>query len=211
MPDELRGTTPPRARILAAARDLFHRRGLRGVGVDTIAEAAGTNKMTLYRHFESKDELIVAYLRGVAAEADAMWEAIERDNPHDPQAQLKSWLKCAEDCISVDGRGCDLANAAAELTETGHPARRLIEEMKNEQRGRLAKLCRRAGIAKSEVLADTLTLLLDGARVSRQAAGTNGPSAKFIATAQTVIETFKAKPKVANRASDKKSVHKRAS
>src|ERR1700733_3403934 len=81
MPDELRGTTPPRARILAAARDLFHRRGLRGVGVDTIAEAAGTNKMTLYRHFESKDELIVAYLRGVAAEADAMWEAIRGGNP----------------------------------------------------------------------------------------------------------------------------------
>jgi AcrR family transcriptional regulator len=199
MPDELRLTTPPRARILAAARDLFHRRGLRGVGVDTIAEVAGTNKMTLYRHFESKDELIVAYLRGLAAEADAFWLAIERDHPNDPQAQLKSWLKCAEDCISVDGRGCDLANAAAELTEAGHPARRLIEEMKDEQRSRLVELCRRAGIVKSEVLADTLTLLFDGARVSRQAAGTNGPSTKFISTAEAVIETFKAKPKGATR------------
>jgi hypothetical protein len=77
--------------------------------------------------------------------------------------------------------------------QAGHPARRLIEEMKNEQRDRLATLCRRAGIAKSEVLADTLTLLLDGARVSRQTAGKNGPGAKFISTAETVVE--KAKPK----------------
>jgi AcrR family transcriptional regulator len=204
MPDDVRVTTPPRARILAAARDLFHRHGLRGVGVDTIAEAAGTNKMTLYRHFESKDDLIVAYLRGVAAEADAIWQEIERENPDDMQAQLRSWLECAKDCITADGRGCDLANAAVELTQAGHPARRLIEEMKTEQRDRLAKLCRRAGIAKSEVLADTLTLLLDGARVSRQAAGTHGPSAKFIATAESVIEMFKAKPKAGRKALPRK-------
>lgn len=201
MPDELVVITPPRARILAAARDLFHRHGLRGVGVDAIAEAAGTNKMTLYRHFESKDELIVAYLRGVASEADDMWREIERKNPGDAPAQLRSWLKLAEDCITVDGRGCDLANAAVELTEAGHPARRLIEEMKTEQRDRLAKLCRRVGIPKSKVLADTLTLLFEGARVSRQSAGTNGPSAKFISTAENVIEAFKAKPKAGdNRA-----------
>ncbi len=66
--------------------------------------------------------------------------------------------------------------------------------MKTEQRNRLENLCRRAGIPKSEVLADTLTLLLEGARVSRQAAGSNGPSSKFISTAETVIETFRPKP-----------------
>jgi AcrR family transcriptional regulator len=204
MADELAVSTPPRARILAAARDLFHRHGLRGVGVDAIAEAAGTNKMTLYRHFESKDELIVAYLRGVVSEADSIWREIERENPDDAQAQLMSWLKRAEDCITVDGRGCDLANAAVELTEAGHPARRLIEKMKTEQRDRLASLCRRAGIAKSEVLADTLTLLFEGARVSRQAAGCNGPSSKFISTAKTVIETFKVKPKASSKTSPRK-------
>jgi AcrR family transcriptional regulator len=203
MPDELAVSTPPRARILAAARDLFHRHGLRGVGVDAIAEAAGTNKMTLYRHFESKDELIVAYLRGVVSEADSIWRETERENPDDAQAQLMSWLKRAEDCITVDGRGCDLANAAVELTEAGHPARRLIEKMKTEQRDRLASLCRRAGIAKSEVLADTLTLLFEGARVSRQAAGCNGPSSKFISTAKTVIETFKVKPKASGKTSSR--------
>jgi AcrR family transcriptional regulator len=52
----------PRDRIFACAQDLFHRRGIRGVGVEAIAEAAGTSKMALYRHFDSKDELIIEYL-----------------------------------------------------------------------------------------------------------------------------------------------------
>ena len=54
---------PPRERILIAARELFARHGVHGVGVEAVAEAAGTNKMTLYRHFESKDLLVAEYLR----------------------------------------------------------------------------------------------------------------------------------------------------
>jgi AcrR family transcriptional regulator len=194
LPDALPAMRSPRERILLAARDLFHRHGIRGVGVEAIAEAAGTNKMTLYRHFYSKGDLIVAYLRGVAAEAERIWQDIERKNPGDGQAQLRSWLALAAECLVADHRGCDLANAAVELTEDGHPARRLIEELKTEQRNRLAGLCRAAGIAQPEVLADTLTLLFDGARVSRQAAGSKGPSAIFIRTAEKVIEQFSAEP-----------------
>jgi AcrR family transcriptional regulator len=195
MPQFPSDVQPPRERILLAARDLFHRHGIRGVGVETIAETAGTNKMTLYRHFDSKDDLIVAYLRGVAAEADEMWREIEQGHPGDTIAQLKAWLVLAEECVSADGRGCDLANAAVELTEAGHPGRRIIEDLKTKHRNRLAALCRRAGISQPEVLADTLTLLLEGARVSRQSAGSKGPSAKFTTTAEAVIATFRAKKK----------------
>jgi AcrR family transcriptional regulator len=194
MPEAPSDTLRPRERILLAARDLFHRHGIRGVGVETIAEAAGTNKMTLYRHFDSKDDLIVAYLHGVATEIDEMWLDIERQHPGDMLAQLKLWLVYAEECVNTDDRGCDLANAAVELTEGGHPGRRIIEQLKTEHRNRLAALCRRAGISQPEVLADALTLLLEGARVSRQSTGSNGPSAKFIGTAEKVIESFKANP-----------------
>ena len=69
---------PPRERILAAARDLFYRHGIRAVGVEAIAEAAATNKMTLYRHFGSKDELISAYLTQLAREGDEVWSCIEK-------------------------------------------------------------------------------------------------------------------------------------
>ena len=57
---------PPRERILAAADDLFRRLGT-SVGVEQIAAEADTNKMTLYRHFESKDQLIAEWMRGVIA------------------------------------------------------------------------------------------------------------------------------------------------
>src|ERR1700754_303073 len=101
----------PRERIIAAARKLFHRHGIRGIGVDAIADAAGTNKMTLYRHFGSKDELILAYVQTIAAEGETAWQEIARDHPTDPQAQLEDWLERAQACVSEDGRGCDLANA----------------------------------------------------------------------------------------------------
>jgi AcrR family transcriptional regulator len=185
----------PRERIIAAARELFHRHGIRGVGVDTIADAAGTNKMTLYRHFGSKDELILAYVRTLAAEGEVWWQGIARDHPGDPQAQLEDWLERAEECVSED-RGCDLANAAVELTEDDHPARRLIEQLKIDFRNRLAALCQAAGIAQSEELADTLTLLLEGARVSRMTTGRKGPSAEFMHTARSIIQAFKMKSKM---------------
>ena len=66
----LKQQPPPRERILQAARALFYRDGINAVSVDAIAAAAGTNKMTLYRHFSSRDELISAYLEQLAAEGN---------------------------------------------------------------------------------------------------------------------------------------------
>src|SRR6476661_5754071 len=109
---------PPRERILAAAADLFYRHGIRAVGVESIAEAAGTNKMTLYRHFESKDELVAEYLRQEAHKADACWEALAVAHPADPLAQIRAWLKAmAAHVADCNERGCALANAAVELPE----------------------------------------------------------------------------------------------
>jgi AcrR family transcriptional regulator len=180
----------PRDRIVVTARDLFHRHGIRGVGVEAIAEAAGTNKMTLYRHFGSKDDLIVECLHKVASDAKAVWTELETTYPGDPLAQLHGWVRCAAGCVLADGRGCDMANAAVELSETGHPARRVIEEFKTTQRNRLAELCRAAGVAQAELLADALSLLLEGARVSRQSVGAEGPSARFVRMSEVIIASF---------------------
>src|SRR5437016_14498264 len=84
---------PPRERILRAARELFYARGIRTVSVDDIAAAADTNKMTLYRHFASKDLLVAEYLRSLAREADWMWEDIARAHPGDALAQLRVWVE----------------------------------------------------------------------------------------------------------------------
>ncbi len=189
----------PRDRIAGAARDLFHKHGIRGVGVDAIAEAAGTNKMTLYRHFGSKDDLIICCLRDVALEAEAWWTQIATDHPGDPVAQLHAWVRGGAEGVFDDARGCELANAAVELAETNHPARRVIEEIKTEHRNRLARLCREAGIAQADLLADTLSLLLEGARVSRQSVGVEGPSAKFVRMCEAVIASFQNPNSAASR------------
>src|SRR5882762_884718 len=126
---------PPRERILTAASDLFYRQGIRAVGVEAIAEAAGTNKMTLYRHFASKDELVAEYLRQSAKGADACWDRFEQAHPGKPIVQLRAWLnEMADHVANADEGGCPLANAAVELKEKGHPARRVIEEYKVAQR-----------------------------------------------------------------------------
>jgi len=181
----------PRERIISTARDLFRRHGIRGIGVDAIAEAAGTNKMTLYRHFGSKDELVAECLRDVAREVEQIWSEVEAAHPGNPLAQLHAWIRVGADCAnSNDGRGCDMANAAVELADTDHPARQVIEEFKRKQRDRLARLAHEAGITESELLADTLVLLLEGARVSRQSVGAEGPCAHFITSAEAVIASF---------------------
>ena len=92
--------------------------------------------------------------------------------------------------IAEDERGCDLANAAIELTEQGHPGLRVIEEFKMRQRERLTNFCKAAGASQPELLADTLFLLIEGARVSRRSVGTNGPSANLVRTSRGVIASF---------------------
>ena len=84
------GKIPPKERILAVAADLFYRHGIKAVGVDSIAEAAGTNKMTLYRHFASKDELVSEYLRQSAKRANTLWDELESMHPGDPLGQLRA-------------------------------------------------------------------------------------------------------------------------
>jgi AcrR family transcriptional regulator len=182
------GRIPPRARILVAAADLFYRHGIRAVGVEAIAEAADTNKMTLYRHFASKDELVAEYLRQSANAADGCWERFAQAHPGDPLAQLCAWLQeMARHLAEPNERGCALANAAIELPEKDHPARRVIEEYKKAQRTRLARLAEQAGLREPEMLADELHLLLEGARVTAQSVGTEGLAARLLHMGEAMI------------------------
>src|SRR3977135_1443274 len=90
---EMTEKIPPRDRLLAAAAEVLLRQGVKSVGGDAIAEAAATNKMTLYRHFASKDELVSEYLRTAAREADCCWARLEQAHPGDALAQLRSLIR----------------------------------------------------------------------------------------------------------------------
>jgi AcrR family transcriptional regulator len=179
---------PPRDRIVSVARDLFYERGVRAVGVDEIAEAAGTNKMTLYRHFASKDLLVAECLRQFARQSEAEWDRLAATHPGNPRGELIAWLAAMTDhIVAGGGRGCALANAAVELAEKEHPARRVIEEVKRGQRDRLVRLCGAAGLDEPEFLADELFLLLEGARVSAQSVGRGGPVARLVRMGEAII------------------------
>jgi len=191
--------SPPRERILQAARELFHREGIHAVSVDALAAAAGTNKMTLYRHFSSRDELVAAYVQTLAAEGEGVWEEARATHPKDPDAQLRFLLRQVSTFAAEGkGRGCALANAAVELAERKHPARRVVEAHKRRQRERLVALVREAGYARPERLADELFLLIEGARVSLQSIGSGGPGARLYGLAVEMLE----------RAPRMKAVHK---
>lgn len=206
MEPAIAATRKPRERIIEAACDLFRKHGIRGVGVDAIAEAADTNKMTLYRHFGSKDDLVVAWLREVEQVGETAWNDLQAAHPDDPMARIHDWVGMAAECAVGDGRGCDMANTAIELTEEGHPARRVILEFKTRHRERLLQLCRDAGIIEADLLADALYLLVEGARVSRQSVGAQGPCSHFIKVAEAVIKAFaNSKP---GTAASKKSAEK---
>ena len=179
---------PPRERILTIAADLFYRHGIRAVGVDSIAEGAGTNKMTLYRHFASKDELVAQYLRRLADKASSSWDALVAKHPGNPRGQLRGWIEdMAAHVASGDERGCPLANAAVELPEKDHPARRVIEAFKTAQRQRIIEVCSAAELAEPEMLADELFLLLEGARVSAQSMGRHGLGDRLIRMGEAMI------------------------
>jgi len=131
--------------------------------------------------------------------SDEVWAEIEAANLGDPIGQLYGFVEKAAEFIAEDERGCDLANAAVELTEEGHPGLRVIEQFKVRQRDHLARLCKAAGASRPDLLADALVLLIEGARVSRRSVGTEGPSANLVRTSEAVIASFGVPPRKKHR------------
>ena len=180
----------PRERIVSSAAELFRKFGIRGIGVDAIVEAAHTNKMTLYRKFGSKDELLCETLRHVTQRACSLWEELEKLHPNDAAAQLRGWLDFQVERLEQEPGGCDMANAAVELRDSNHPAHAVVQEFKNSQRNRLAAVCEAMRVSDPQLLADTLSLLLEGARVNQQACGTDGSSRRFREACEVTVAAF---------------------
>ena len=158
-----------RDRIFQAAKNLFHRYGIRGVSVDAIAAEAGTTKVTLYRVFDSKDDLIVQVLEDQTRRVWAWWDSVVARHPDDPRAQIEALFTNFREEICCDDamRGCPIANAAVEVVEEDHPAKRIIREHELEIARRFRALCRAMGAAKPDALGDALSLLFWGVFAAR--------------------------------------------
>jgi AcrR family transcriptional regulator len=185
------GAPKPRVRdrIMQTARELFYRRGIRAVGVDTIACEAGTNKMSFYRCFGSKDALVAEYLRGQEREAWAWWDETIGAHAGDPRAQIESLFDAQihKTCLQ-DSRGCALANAAVEISDPDHPARAVVEGFKAEMRRRFRELTRETGARDADALGDSLMLLWEGSYLSRLTfRGEHSPAENAAQAARSLI------------------------
>jgi len=179
---------PARERLLAVAGELFYRQGIRSVGVDEIIAAADVAKMSLYRSFASKDELVAAYLREQDERYWRHWDGVIERYPEGPRAQLLALFRAlARRAARPDWRGCPFTNAAIEFPESEHPGRRVAEAHKRELRRRLRQLARAAGAADGAALGDQLVLLFEGVYASVQTFGAKGPAAAVVPAADALI------------------------
>jgi AcrR family transcriptional regulator len=178
-----------RERILAAVEELFYRDGVRAVGVDAVIEHAGVNKMSLYRNFASKDDLIAAYVEDRNRQYWSWWDGIMERHAGDPRRQLLGLFEELQARTSRKGyRGCPFVNIAAELSDPSHPARRVVALNKRELKRRLRALAEAAGAKSADALADSLMLLMEGAYAGSQTCGNDGPTLALARTAHLLID-----------------------
>jgi AcrR family transcriptional regulator len=177
-----------RDRIFRTACELFYQRGIRAVGVDSIACEAGTNKMSFYRNFVSKDELVAEYLRDQEREGWAWWDGVIAEHEGartQVEGLFEAHVKRMNGCVS---RGCALANAAIEVTDDS-PARAVVESQKHELRRRFRKLARDMKAREPDALGDALMLLWEGSYLTRLVfTGRHGPVQSVVRAARTLMD-----------------------
>jgi len=181
--------SPKRDLLMATAWRLFYRDGYRIVGIDTILAEAGVAKMTLYNHFPSKDDLIVAVIERTDREVRASLAAAVEAAGRSPTKRLLAvfdWLEAWFD--SDDFKGCAFIRALSEFPEPGHPVHRAAWRHKQSVRQTLTELCTAAEARNPAVLANALSLLIDGAIVAAHATGTTTPAAAARTTAAALLK-----------------------
>jgi AcrR family transcriptional regulator len=172
-------STPAGEKLIAAASALFYRHGIRAVGVDLIAETAGTTKKTLYDRFGSKDALVALYLeRRTGIWREFLHEHLRGRPVEDLFDVLALWLR-------EQDRGCAFVNAYAEIGGTGHPAEPVIRAEKEWMRAYLVDRAREEGHPESAGVA--LHLLYEGATVLATAGGDPDAPARAKASALAVL------------------------
>ncbi len=157
---------PMRERIVEAAAELFYARGLRAVSAEKIIAEVGITKVTFYRHFPTKDDLIVAYLeRRAQWERDAIAQVRQAADDVPDAFRIIAEAIGAETC-SPGFRGCPFINAAAEYADPDHPVRRAVDAHRRWFRQTITDLLDEINVPDSAQVTDQLVMLRDGAMVS---------------------------------------------
>lgn len=180
----------PKEKLFQTAARLFYQHGYRSIGVDTIAAESGIGKMTLYRHYPSKDDLIVAYLHDSNRLFWDQFEQITKDVPSARDKLLAFFVALQSYVLSPVCYGCPFINVTAEYPEAGYAGHQVALEHKQSVLARFQQLAEEAGARDPAALANALFLLMDGAYVAARMFGpsTSSPASSLAETARQVIE-----------------------
>jgi AcrR family transcriptional regulator len=178
-----------RDQLINAAMKLFCEEGFQATGVDRILKEAGVAKMTLYNHFKSKDELVLAALRRRDEIFRNEFMRKVKARAETPAGRLEALFDVLHEWFtSKDFRGCVFVNAAAEYPNSGCPIRTVVAEHIRLMRDYMRDLAAEAGADDPEAMADTLSLLTEGA-INMAQAGLNKEAAhKARVAAQPLLD-----------------------
>jgi AcrR family transcriptional regulator len=155
-----------RGRILEAGSRLLYAEGIRAVSADRVIAAAGVSKVTFYRHFPSKDDLVVAYLEELAAAEREQLERLRAEHAGDAPATLAALAAALGEVARGDRfRGCAFVNAGAEFADAAHPVRRAVAAHRAWYTAFFTDVARDAGADDPGAAAAELMMLRDGAMV----------------------------------------------
>jgi AcrR family transcriptional regulator len=180
-----------REHILQTASELFYSHGIKSTGIDTIIKASGVAKMSLYKYFPSKDDLVLAHLQKSKENMAAyIANGLNACNGSPKQKLLAIFAIFAELLANPGFRGCPFINASAEFAEASHPIQQAAAEFSESFRCLLADLTVKAGITAADALAGQLSLLITGAMVKEQMQKNSGAMDSAAAAAEVLIEYY---------------------
>lgn len=177
-------------KLFETAARLFYQQGYRATGVDIIAAESGVGKMTLYRHYPSKDDLIVAFLKQSDADFWGYFEQATRDAPT-PRGKLLAFFEALQSYVTSPACfGCPFINVASEYPQVDHPGHQVALAHKQSVRRRFIQLAEEAAAPQPQALASALLLLMDGAYVAARMYGASpdNPASDVAETARKVID-----------------------
>ncbi|MFD2794194.1 TetR/AcrR family transcriptional regulator [Promicromonospora vindobonensis] len=184
-----------RERLIEAASELFYANGLRAVSVDKVIDRAGTTKVTFYRHFQSKDGLIVAYLESRAELERNGVDAAIAHGEGDVDASLRLMAEHTGAAACTQGfRGCPFINAAAEYPDPDSTVRKVIDTHRTWWTSAFERLVAPLGLTDPAAVADDLMLLRDGVMVAGYLGDPTKVAASFLRSCQAVVHCAVRRP-----------------
>jgi AcrR family transcriptional regulator len=162
-----------RERLIEAAVKRFYRDGFRNVGIDQIYGDVGISKTAFYKHFESKDDLMLAVLNDQRLQFEEMLMAqIQQHGGDNAVSQLRSLFDLVEQVIERDEwHGCIFVNATMEFPLPHDPAHQAAARAKRAFEAVVRDIAARGGAADPDAFARELCLIIEGAYVSRHVTG----------------------------------------